>query len=54
MTLKLQHPVTLMVAGPSSCGKLTFVIGLLECKEKLCDIVFKNILWCYSENNATY
>ena len=32
MTLKLQHPFTLIVAGPSCCGKSTFVIRLLELK----------------------
>jgi len=52
MTLKLQHPFTLIVPGPRSCGKSTFVIRMLECKEQLCDIVFKNIVWCHSENNA--
>jgi len=52
MTLKLQHPFTLFVAGPSSCGKSTFVIRLLECKKQLCDTEFKNIVWCHSENNA--
>jgi hypothetical protein len=54
MTLKLQHPFTLIVAGPSSCGKSTFVIRLLEYKEQLCDIVFKNIVWCHSEDNAPH
>jgi len=54
MTLKLQHPFTLIVAGPSSCGKITFVIKLLECREQLCDVVFENIVWCHSENNAPH
>jgi len=54
MTLKLQHPFTLIVAGPSSCGKSTFVIRLFECREQLCDISFKNIVWCHSENNAPH
>jgi GTPase SAR1 family protein len=49
MTLKLQHPFTLIVAGPSSCGKSTFLIRLLENK-----IVFENIVWCHSENNAPH
>jgi predicted AAA+ superfamily ATPase len=52
MTLKLQHPFTIIVAGPRSYGKTTFVIRLLECREHLCDIVFTNIVWCQSENNA--
>ena len=43
-----------MVAGPSSCGKSTFVTRLLECREQLCDIVFKNIVLCHSENNVPH
>ena len=54
MTLKLQNPFTLIVAGPSSCGKSTLVIRLWECREQLCDIVFKNIVWCHSENNVPH
>ena len=54
MTLKLHHPFTLIVAGPSSCGNSTFVIRLLECREQLCDIVHQNIVWCNSENNALH
>jgi len=50
MTLKLQHPFALTVAGPSSC-KSKFVIRLLECRQQLFD-VFRNIVWCHSENNA--
>ena len=54
MTLKLKHPFTLNVAGPSCCGKSTFVIRLLECREQLYDIAFDNIVWCHSENNAPH
>jgi len=54
MTLRLQLPFTLIVAGPSSCGKLTFVIRLLDCTEPLCDVVLTNIVWCHSENNAPH
>jgi len=54
MTLKLKHPFMLLVAGTSSCGKYTFVIRLLECREQLCDIAFENIVWCHSENNAPH
>jgi predicted AAA+ superfamily ATPase len=52
MTLKLQHPFIILVAGVSSCGKTTFLIRLLECREQLCDSVFTDIVWCHSENNA--
>jgi len=54
MTLKLQHPFTLIVAGPNSCGKSKLVIRLIECREPLCDIVFDNIVWCHSENKAPH
>ena len=54
MTSKLQHVFSLTVAGPSSYGKSTFVIRLLECREQLWGIVFKNIVWCHSENNAPH
>jgi len=54
MALKLQHPFTLIVAGPRSCGTSTFVIRLLECREHLCDIVFEKIVRCHSKNNAPH
>jgi len=54
MTLKLKHPFALIVAGPSSCGKSTFVIRLLDCREQLCDIAFENIVSCHSENSAPH
>jgi uridine kinase len=54
MTLQLQHPLTLIVAGPSACGKSTFVIRLLECRNQLCNTVLKNVVRCHSENNAPH
>jgi hypothetical protein len=35
----MHHPFTLIVARPSSSGKSTFVIRLLESRDRLCDIV---------------
>jgi hypothetical protein len=54
MTLKLQHPFTLIFASPCSCGKSTFEIRLLERREQLFHVVFENIVWCHSENNAPH
>jgi len=54
MILKLQHPFTLNVAEPSSCGKSTIVIRLLECRELLSNILFKNIVWCHIENDVPH
>jgi hypothetical protein len=50
MTLKLQHPFTLIVAGSSSFCKSTFVINLLECAEQLYDVVFENIVGRHLKN----
>jgi HrpA-like RNA helicase len=44
MTLKLQHPFTLIVAGPTGCGKSTFVTKFIECSDKLCDVLFDKIV----------
>ena len=54
MALKLQYPFMLVVAVPSSRGKSTIVIRLLECREQLRDIEFENIVWCHSENDAPH
>jgi len=50
--LKLQHPFTQSVARPSSPGKSTFIVRMFGCREQTCNIVFENIIWCHSENNA--
>jgi hypothetical protein len=26
----------------------------LECRKQLCDIAFKNTVWCHSENNSPH
>ena len=53
ITSKMQHPFTLTVAVPSSCGKSKFVIRLLERREQFCDVVFENV-WRHSQNNASH
>jgi len=54
LTLQLQHPFTSIVAGPSICGNSTFVIWFTECRDLLCGTVYKNIIWCRSENNVPH
>ena len=49
MTVNIQHPLALIVAGRNAYGKSTFVIRMLKCREQLCDTVYKNIVWYYSE-----
>jgi len=46
--------LTLILTGPSICGKTTLVIGLLQCREQLCNIAIGNTVRCHSENNATH
>jgi len=43
-----------MVAVPSSCGKSSIGLRMLNCREQHCDIVFENIVWYHSENNVPH
>lgn len=52
MLIKLKHPFSLLLAGPSSCGKSTFVCNLLSDIANNIDFPIKKIHWCYSEENA--
>lgn len=47
--LRLKHPFTCIIAGPTSSGKSVFVERLLTSGEKLLDTTFEEIVWCYSE-----
>lgn len=46
---RLKTPFSLIVAGPSNCGKTTFVIDLLKNEERVIDNKFDYILWFYGE-----
>ena len=52
--LRFKHPFTCILAGPSSSGKTTFCITLLQNLDTLCaEREFKGgIIWCYSEKTA--
>ena len=43
----IQTPFTRMISGPSSCGKNTFVLNVLDSLKQ-----FDKILWCNAEMNA--
>src|SRR5271170_1763720 len=45
--MELIHPMTMIIAGPSSCGKTVFTNKLV--KSKLFNVKFTEIIWCYSE-----
>ena len=46
---RLKAPFSLIVAGPSNCGKTTFVINLLKNSNRLVNEEFDYILWFYGE-----
>jgi len=50
MPVTLQHPATMIVAGPTSCGKTVFTTDVI--KAKLFDAEFEEIIWCYSESGS--
>jgi len=48
MDLRFQHPFSCIIAGPSSCGKTTFLTKMIQKGDALCNVNFTNIIWCYS------
>ena len=47
---RLQTPFSLIIAGPSSCGKTSFVINLLKNNRRVVSNPFDYILWFYGES----
>lgn len=52
MLIQFKHPFSLLLAGPSSCGKTTFVCNLLTNIDKNIDESIKTVHWCYSEESS--
>lgn len=52
MFYQFLHPFTAILAGPSGSGKTTFLKKLLQHKNKMFNVNFKKIIWCYAETNA--
>jgi hypothetical protein len=50
--MDLKHPFTGIVSGPTGSGKTYFIRELL--KHKPFDVVFEEVLWCYSEWQPMY
>lgn len=46
------HPFTMIIAGPSSCGKTTFVSNLIRQSKKLLHPNISKILWCSPESTS--
>ena len=51
---KMIHSFTCMVAGPTGCGKTTFIKKLLEFKEEKIFNVPSRVVWCYTQWQPLY
>jgi len=49
MSLAFKHPVTAIVAGPTSCGKTRFVFRLIEHASRMIDPPHDKIVYCHGE-----
>ncbi|KAF4527066.1 hypothetical protein B566_EDAN013511 [Ephemera danica] len=49
MDLRLKHPFTMVISGPTSSGKSVLTERLLKSKLQVLDTKFKDVLLCYSE-----
>ena len=54
MDARWKHPFTCIVAGPTGCGKSTFVTRMLRHAAAMIDPPPENITWCYGEWQEAY
>ena len=54
MDVRLVHPFTCIVAGPTGCGKTTFAERLLRNATSLVNSPPEQITWCYGEWQPLY
>ena len=54
MDTGLVHPFTSIVAGPTGCGKTTFIVSLLRHSHTLVNLPPEKITWCYGEWQPLY
>ena len=54
MDPRWQHPFTCIVAGPTGCGKTTFVARLLRNASAMIDPPPERVTWYYSEWQKAY
>ena len=54
MDVRLQHPYTCLVAGPTSCGKTQFVKKIIEEGEDVVNGSAEKIIWLYGEYQPAY
>ena len=54
MDVRLKHPFTCVVAGPSSSGKTQFVFRLIRHADRLVDPPPEKIVYCYGEFQPSF
>ena len=54
MDTSLKHSFTCIVAGPTGCGKTTFVTRLLRFASSIIDLPPERIVWCYGQWQKSY
>ena len=54
MDARWKHPFTCVVAGPTGCGKSTFVTRMLRHAAAMIDPPPERITWCYGERQEAY
>lgn len=54
MDTRWKHPFTCIVAGPTGCGKSTFVMRLLRHAATIIDPPPEKITWCYGVWQSAY
>ena len=54
MDLRLQHPFTCVIAGPTGSGKTHFVMKLVTHARSMIDPPPKKVVWCYGEWQQLY
>jgi hypothetical protein len=49
---EFKHPFCGIISGPSSCGKTVFLLNIIKHRNKMFDVKFKDIIWCFGESGA--
>ena len=54
MDPRLKHPFTGIIAGPTACGKSTWVANLITCQKDMIDPAPEHVIWFYGEWQPLY
>ena len=54
MDPRLKHPFTGIIAGPTACGKSTWVANLITCQKDMIDPSPEHVIWFYGEWQPLY